>query len=378
MAEVHLKTLKLRVKDKHAALLGKMAREVTFIWNYLNELSSRAIRERQQFMTGYDLQKYVTGYTLCEGVNIRSGTAEAVCAEYATRRRQYRKSRLAWRVSNPKSARRSLGWVPVKAAAFRVIGGQVKYAGHHFGLWDSYGLAGYKTRAANFSQDARGRWYFNVCVEVEPAKSDGAAAVGIDLGLKTAITVSDGQRLEGRQFRAAEAKLAKAQRAGKKRLARTMHAKVRNQRKDAQHKLSTALVRQNAAIFVGNISSAKLVKTPMAKSTMDAAWGQFKTMLDYKCDHAGIVFKVVNEAWTTQTCNECGVIAGPKGRAGLNKRTWECACGAVHDRDLNAALNVRRVGLDALEAGAGGGATRPIGAANLSIRVVTPSGGEGG
>ncbi len=81
-------------------------------------------------------------------------------------------------------------------------------------------------------------------------------------------------------------------------------------------------------------------------------WGMFKRMLEAKCQRAGVLFGVVNEAWSTQTCNACGVIAGPKGRAGLNKRVWACACGAVHDRDVNAALNIRARGLAGLEAGA--------------------------
>lgn len=352
-AKPRFKTLKLRVKDKHAALLGKMAREVNTAWNFFNELSNRVIREKQKFMSSFDLMKYAAGYSSCEGVLILSKTVEAVCDEYVNRRRQFKRNRLRWRVSNQKSARRSLGWVPLKTDGFKIIGGQVRYAGHFFSLWDSYGIAGYKARSASFSQDARGRWYFNVCVEVGGNPSEGTTAIGIDLGLKTAVTASDGQRLEGRQFRAAEARLAKAQRAGKKRLARTLHAKVRNQRLDAQHKLSTKLVKKSAAIFVGDVSSTKLAKTTMAKSVHDAAWGQFKTMLSYKCDHAGIVFQEVNEAYTTQTCNVCGVIAGPKGRAGLNKRVWNCECGAVHDRDVNAALNIRRVGLDALAEGAG-------------------------
>jgi IS605 OrfB family transposase len=194
--------------------------------------------------------------------------------------------------------------------------------------------------------------YFNVAVEVATTKSSGTAAIGVDLGLKTAVTTSDGQTFTGRLYRASEAKLGKAQRARKKRLARTVNAKIKNQRKDGLHKLSTKLVRENAAIFVGDVSSEKLVKTPMAKSVRDAGWAMFKTMLEHKCRQAGVVFEVVNEAWSTQTCNVCGVIAGPKGRAGLNKRMWRCPCGVEHDRDVNAALNIRRRGLATLAEGA--------------------------
>jgi IS605 OrfB family transposase len=347
-----VKTLKLRVKDKHASILGQMAREVNMVWNFVNETSQRSIRERQKFMSAYDLQKYTAGYTKCDGVSIRSGTVDQVCTEYTTRRFQFKRSRLAWRVSNPRSTRRSLGWVPVKKQEIRYVGGQIKYAGHLFSLWDSYGLSNFELRSGSFNQDARGRWYFNVVVETKVSPSDGRSAIGIDLGLKTAVTVSDGQNFEGRLYRASEAKLVKAQRASKKRLTRTIHAKIRNQRKDELHKFSTKLVKENGAIFVGDVSAASMIKTSMAKSTFDAGWSMFKTMLEYKCHQAGVVFEVVKEGYTTQTCNVCGVIAGPKGRAGLKKRVWECECGAVHDRDVNAALNIRARGLASLEAGA--------------------------
>lgn len=350
---MNLKTLKIRVKDKHAEVLRKMAKDVNQVWNFLNETSSRAIRERSKFLSGYDLQKYTAGYSKCDGVLIGSGTVGLVCVEYATRRRQVKRSRLSWRVSNQASSRRSLGWIPFKAEGIKYVNGQLRYAGHFFSLWDSYGLADYELRSGSFNQDARGRWYVNIVVQVGVKPSNGTATIGIDLGLKTAITVSDGKTLEGRLFRAAEGRLAIAQRAGKKRQARTIHAKVKNQRKDALHKFSTALVSQSGAIFVGNVSSAKMMKTQMAKSANDAGWAAFKTMLAYKSHQAGVVFEVVNEAYSTQTCSQCGSIEGPKGVAGLGIRRWQCSCGVEHDRDVNAAKNIARAGLRTLAEGAG-------------------------
>uniref|UniRef100_UPI0011AF4CAC RNA-guided endonuclease InsQ/TnpB family protein n=1 Tax=Macromonas bipunctata TaxID=183670 RepID=UPI0011AF4CAC len=120
------------------------------------------------------------------------------------------------------------------------------------------------------------------------------------------------------------------------------------------HKFSTEVVRNNAAIFVGDVASAKLVKTRMAKSTLDAGWAMLKTMLGNKSRQAGVVFEEVNEAYTTQTCSCCGVIpaSSPKGRAGLRIREWTCSeCGAVHDRDVNAARNILAAGHRRLAAG---------------------------
>jgi putative transposase len=120
------------------------------------------------------------------------------------------------------------------------------------------------------------------------------------------------------------------------------------------HKFSTEMVRQNAAIFVGDVASAKLVKTTMAKSTLDAGWAMLKTMLEQKSHQAGVVFEVVNEAYTTQTCSCCGAIpaSSPKGRAGLRIREWTCSeCGTTHDRDVNATKNILAAGHRRLAAG---------------------------
>ena len=348
-----IKTLKVRVKDKHASVLRRMARDVNQVFNFANETSSRAIRERGKWLSAYDLQKLTAGYSKCDGVTVGSGTVQLVCVEYATRRKQFKKARLNWRVSNPKSSKYSLGWIPFKGGHAKYKAGQIEFAGKKFSLWDSYGLSNYELRAGSFSQDARGRWYLNVAVEVEAKPSAGTASVGIDLGLKECATTSAGDKLEGRWYRANEKALATAQRARKKQRVKAIHAKTASQRKDALHKFSTRLVAENAAIFVGDVASAKLVKTKMAKSTLDAGWSMLKTMLEYKSRQAGIVFEEVNESYSTQTCSQCGSIEGPKGLNGLGIRQWTCSsCEAVHDRDVNAARNIAARGLASLEVGA--------------------------
>lgn len=349
-----IKTLKLRIKDKHAGVLSAMAREVNQVWNFCNETSARAISERHKFLSGFDLQKLTDGFSKCDGIQIGSATTQQVCEEYATRRRQFKRSRLNWRVSNPKSSKHSLGWIPFKARAVRYQAGQIVFCGHKLSLWDSYGLGDHALRAGSFSQDARGRWYLNVQVKVEMASSEGTAALGVDLGLKTAATCSDGRMLASGIYRQHETALAVAQRAGKKRRVRAIHAKIANTRKDAMHKFSTQLVATSGAIFVGNVNTQAMVKTSMAKSTLDAGWSMFKTMLEYKSHQAGIVFEEVNEAFTTQTCSCCGSIpdSSPKGRAGLGMRRWTCStCSTVHDRDVNAARNIAALGLQRLEGG---------------------------
>lgn len=91
------KTLKVRVKDKHAAELNRMARSVNFVWNYLNELSSRAIREKGLFLSAYDMHPYTKGAG--KDLGLHSQTLQCIAAEYVARRKQFKKPRLNWRKS---------------------------------------------------------------------------------------------------------------------------------------------------------------------------------------------------------------------------------------------------------------------------------------
>ena len=92
------KTLRLRIKDKHARVLTAMAREVNQVWNFCNETSHRAIRERRQWLSGYDLQKLTNGFSKCDGIHIGSPTVQQVCEDYAKARKQFKKAKLRWRV----------------------------------------------------------------------------------------------------------------------------------------------------------------------------------------------------------------------------------------------------------------------------------------
>jgi putative transposase len=342
------KVLRLRLKDRHAKFLSDLACEVNFVWNYCNELQIRVFNRERRFLSGFDFAKFTRGATK-EGLHLHSQTVQAIAEEYATRRRQFKKVRLNWRKSS--GSRRNLGWIPFKGVAIQAAHGQVKFGGKWLSLWDSYGLDAYQIRAGNLCEDARGRWYLNACVAVPSAmlaadRSSATREVGIDLGLKDLVATSAGEKLAAPQFyRGLEAKLAIEQRAGKMNRVRAIHAKIANRRKDSLHQFSTRLVRGYDTIFVGNVSASVLVKTPHAKSVLDAGWSAFRTMLRYKCDFAGATFAEVNEAFSTQTCSACSSRGGPKGIAGLGIREWICGeCGTVHDRDVNAAKNILAAG----------------------------------
>jgi putative transposase len=338
------KVLRLRLKDKHAKFLRDLAGEVNFVWNYCNELQITMFNRERRFLSGYDFAKFTRGATK-EGLRLHSQTVQAIAEEYATRRRQFRKVRLKWRKSTGR--RRSLGWIPFKRTAILAAHGQVKFAGHWLSLWDSYGLEAYPIRAGNVCEDARGRWYLSACIAVPNAEPRSKARdVGIDLGLQDLVATSAGEKLSAPQFyRGLEPKLAIAQRAGEKDRVRSIHAKIANRRRDSLQQFSTRLVRAYDIIFVGNVSATALVKTPHAKSVLDAGWSALRTMLRYKCDFAGATFAEVNEAFSTQTCSVCDSRSGPKGIAGLGIREWTCSeCGTVHDRNVNTAKNILAAG----------------------------------
>lgn len=340
----HKKTIKLRVRDKHAKLLCAMAAEVNQCWNFANELGYRMIRERGKWMTGFDYSAYTVGASK-EFEYIGSSTIQETCEQFAVKRKTAKRTKLRWRKSF--GDKRSLGWVPFKARATKYKSGQIFFAGHYFKIWDSYGLTpDVKFRAGCFAEDARGRWYFCVAVTVEEKPSTGQDRIGIDLGLKTVATCSDGMKLEGRWYRNHEKQLATAQRARRKKRVQAIHAKIKNKRKDALHKFSRGLVSRCGEIYVGNVSSTKLTKTKMAKSTLDAGWASLKKMLSYKAEHAGVIYKEVNEAYTTRACSECGALSGPSGLKDLGIREWDCVeCGVQHiDRDVNSARNILVLG----------------------------------
>ena len=339
------RVLHLRIKDKHAKHLREQACEVNSVWNFCNETSQKILDRERRFCTGYDLDELTAGATK-EGLSLHSQTVQAISAEYCTRRRQFKKAKLRWRVS--RGVRRSLGWIPVKASAMSYRAGQVHYQGTALSLWDSYGLSDYTLRSGCFSEDSRGRWYLNVTVDVKkPTAAVGVGTLGIDLGLKELAALSNGHKVEAKQFyRDLEAALAVAQRAHKANRVKAIHAKIANRRKDFLHKLSTELVKQNGAIFIGDVNASGLAKTNMAKSVLDAGWSMLRTQLQYKGDNAGGWVRIVDESYSTQECSSCHARTGPKGLTGLSVRRWTCVgCQAIHDRDTNAAQNILARGL---------------------------------
>ncbi|MET7671824.1 RNA-guided endonuclease InsQ/TnpB family protein [Micromonospora luteifusca] len=206
-------------------------------------------------------------------------------------------------------------------------------------------------------RDAAGRYFasFVVATAEGEALPPVESEVGIDVGLTHFAVLSDGTKVTAPKFlrRAArtlkrlQQDLSRKQKGSTNRkkavvkLARA-HARVADTRRDWQHKLSTAIVRENQAIYVEDLCVVGLGRTRLAKSVHDAGWASFTGMLEYKAIRYGRTFGRVDRFFpSTRMCSSCGRVTN---KMALNVRAWSCPCGSVHDRDINAAKNILAAG----------------------------------
>ncbi|WP_373331339.1 RNA-guided endonuclease InsQ/TnpB family protein [Salmonirosea aquatica] len=329
-------TYQFRIKDSTSGKhLTRMGYSCNFVWNYCNEVNQERWKKFRKTFTNFELNKLTAGCSKDLGIAAR--TIEAVCQEYADKCKQHKMIRLKWR-----SRKRSLGWVPFKGNTVKVKDDTITYYGHTFRFWLSRPIEGV-VRFGSFTQNSKGHWFVNLTMEVaDSGRIKTGKECGIDLGLKTIATLSDGVEFSRENLtKKYEKKLAMAQRARKKKRVTAIHAKIRNKRRDWNHKASTRLVQEYDRIIVGDVSSSKLIKTRQAKSVSDAGWHGLKQMLAYKANRLGVEVRVVKESWSTVTCSSCSKRTGPRGLGHLAVREWVCSsCGSTHSRDVNAAKNI--------------------------------------
>jgi putative transposase len=211
-------------------------------------------------------------------------------------------------------------------------------------------------KTVTISHEADG-WYAIIsCADVPPQPLPASGQeTGIDLGLESFATLSDGTMIQNpRCYRRAERRLKTAQRRVSRRkkgsnrrrkavkLLAKAHLKVKRQRADFHHKSALALVRANDTIYHEELQTANMLKNHhLAKSIADAGWSQFLSILSFKAVYAGRSVVAVPPAYTSQMCSGCGVMV----RKGLSVRWHSCPdCGTSLHRDHNAAKNIERAG----------------------------------
>lgn len=208
--------------------------------------------------------------------------------------------------------------------------------------------------------DLSGRWFVSLLVDdrtVKPlAKTN--KKIGIDAGVSSLITTSDGEKVGNPQhFQRSYRNLKKAQKALSRKTKGSINyykaslqvakikAKIQDARTDFMHKLTTKLVRDNDRVVVEDLAVKNRVKNrKVACAISDASWSEFYRQLDYKCQWYGKELITIDRYFpSSKRCGNCGKI---RGKMPLTVRQWECpSCGTVHDRDLNASKNILAAGL---------------------------------
>ncbi|NEP81654.1 MAG: IS200/IS605 family element transposase accessory protein TnpB [Okeania sp. SIO3B3] len=203
-------------------------------------------------------------------------------------------------------------------------------------------------------KDSANRYFLSFVVEIQPEilpKTDNS--VGIDLGISTFATLSDGTKIDApkplkkriKKLRKLSKSLSNKTKGSKRyekarvRIAK-FHAKLKDTRTDFLHKLSTKIIRENQTVVLEDLNVSGMVKNrKLSRAISDLGWRQFRTFLEGKAEKYGRDFRVINR-WepTSQICSNCGFKGG---KLDLQVREWECLnCGAKHDRDENAAINI--------------------------------------
>ena len=215
-------------------------------------------------------------------------------------------------------------------------------------------------KSVTISKNPSGKYYVSVLVEqIEKEKlSESESAIGIDLGLKEFCITSDGEMIENpRYLQRSENRLRKLQKdlsrcnKGSKnrekcriKVAR-QYEKITNQRKDFLHKSYKRLIDENQIICLEDLSVKNMMSDhQIAKSIADVSWSEFVRQLKYKADWYGREIIQIDKWYpSSQICSTCGYKSG---RKELHVRKWTCPeCGTLHERDVNAAINILNEGL---------------------------------
>ncbi len=212
-------------------------------------------------------------------------------------------------------------------------------------------------KTCTVQRSSTGKWYVSFSCEAEPERlPERPEQVGLDVGLKTFATLSDGTEIENpRFFRKEEKALAKVQRKHSKlakgtperrkhrKVVARVHERITWRRENFTHQESRTIVNSYGVICVEDLQVNRMTHNHcLAKSIADASWAAFFAQLDAKAEEAGRQFVKVNPAYTSQTCSRCG----HRQKISLDVRVFNCPCCSSHlDRDLNAALNILALGL---------------------------------
>jgi putative transposase len=334
--------VKLRVKQKHEVALNEWLMILTRVWNWaIRKIELDAKDEiyytKQQFqnlLADHGKRLGIPSHTL-QGILVIAWDAWERCFKKLAK-----KPRL-------KGKRNRLNSIPFPDPIRRFDGVHIKIPGLGILRFHKQDIPEGKIKCGRIIKRASG-WYLCLFIEANGQaiahQSDGV--VGIDPGYKSTLTLSSGETInKPKQLQKAESRLGQAQRGKRKKLTARIQERIRNRRKDDNHKLSRRLVEGNKIIIFSK-DNIKGIARSYGRSVAEASHYQLRQMLSYKCITSGREYIEVNSKGSTMTCSNCFAKTGPTGKAGLSVRQWECTeCGILHDRDHNAAIYTLLVGL---------------------------------
>ncbi|MDX3695681.1 RNA-guided endonuclease TnpB family protein [Streptomyces europaeiscabiei] len=279
----------------------------------------------------------------------------------------------------------------VRKAAFRFRNGRLTLAKTADPLdiaWSRPLPEGAVPTTVTVSRDSAGRWFVSLpCGDprVKPLAATDTA-VGVDVGLDHLLPLSPGEKIANpRHERRDHERLAKAQRElsrkaegeganrrkARRRVAK-IHARIADRRRDVLHKPTTRLVRENQRLVIEDLTVRTMVKNrTLARAISDAAWAQFRSLLEYRADWYGREVIAVDRFFpSSRLCSHCGSLAEAMP---LRVGTWMCdSCGTAHDRDVNAANNLLAAGPAVTVWGAGARPQRTTPGGQSAVKQKTP------
>jgi len=339
-----------------------------FVWNVGLEMMSRAWSEREDRLTYVDVSKQFTALKRTPEFDwLKAISSDVIIqklrdldraysnffakrAKYPRFRNRHRKQSIRFQFDR-RNTGKVAGWVKGEIVLPKL--GVVKWR-------DGSDLPKTMPKMITVSRDPDGRYFASFAVEYEPARLAGTKALGIDVGIASLATCSNGTRIENprhldeldARLRFHQRRLSFCQKGSKryekrrKRVAK-LHAKIRDSRQDSLQKATTRIIRESQAgvIAVENLNIKGMGKNHrLARSIHDASMSEFLRILEYKADWAGIEWVKVDRWYpSSKTCSGCGHKVD---EMDLSVREWTCPkCGTSHNRDLNAAINIAREGV---------------------------------
>lgn len=217
------------------------------------------------------------------------------------------------------------------------------------------------------SRDAAQRWHVSIlceCTVTDGTETD--AAIGLDAGITSLLTLSTGEKIanpkhekrDRQRLALAQRRLSRKEKGSKNRTKARLrvakvHARIADRRRDHMHKLSTRLINENQVIAIEDLTVRNMVRNrSLARAISDASWSELRRQLEYKAEWYGRTVVAIDRFYpSTKTCSACGHLLAS---LSLDVRGWACpGCGVMHDRDINAAQNIKAVGLTVLACGDG-------------------------